>query len=67
MVRDRVLASRTRSSHPWALLGCSRQPTVLEASTRPLPDTLNSEVIGNLRFDLMSACPGGGGGLPAGP
>ena len=32
--RLRVVISRTRSSRPWALLGCSRQPTVLKTTTR---------------------------------
>ena len=33
-MRLRVVISRTRSSRPWALLGCSRQPTVLKITTR---------------------------------
>ena len=65
--RERVPASRTRSSHPWSLLGCSRQPTVLEPGTRSLPETLITEIMCNSRLDLMSAFPGSSGCLPTGP
>jgi hypothetical protein len=63
--RDRLAVCRTRSSHPWALIGCSRQPVVLQTASQSLPETPITEIIRNKGDNHLSACPGNAGCLPA--
>ena len=48
--RDRLAVCRTRSSHPWSLIGCSRQPVVLQTASQSLPETPITEIIRNYNY-----------------
>ena len=63
--RRRLAAFRTRSSHPWALIGCSRQPVVLQTASRSLPDTPVTEIIRNTSNNYLPPSPVSAGCLPA--
>ena len=65
--RDRLAVCRTRSSHPWSLIGCSRQPVVLQTASRSLPERPITEIMGHIHNNCLSACPAGAGCLPQGP
>jgi hypothetical protein len=57
--RARVPACRTRSRHPCALIGCSRQPIVLQAGPQSLPEMPISRIMSHTGFNRMQACPAG--------
>ena len=64
--RDRLAVCRTRSRLPCALIGCSRQPVVLQTANRSLPDTPIVNIMRNTGNHYLSSSSGGAGCLPAG-
>ncbi len=63
--RDRLTVCRTRSRPPCALIGCSRQPVVLQTVSRSLPDTPIVKIMRNTGNKHLSSSSGGAGRLPA--
>jgi len=63
--RDRLAVCRTRSRLPCALIGCSRQPVVLQTASRSLPDTPIVKIMRNRGNKHLSSSPVGAGCLPA--
>jgi hypothetical protein len=64
--RDRLAVCRTRSRPPCALIGCSRQPVVLQPASRSLPDSPIVKIMRNTGNKHLSSSPGRAGCLPAG-
>ena len=62
--RDRLAVSRTRSRRPCPLIGCSRQPVVLQTASRSLPEMSSTEIMRNACNKHLSSFPGGAGCLP---
>ena len=65
-VRNQLPVVRTRSRHPCALIGCSRQPMVLTTGTRLHTFTWVTKPALHascLKGGLTMYCPGGGSGL----
>ncbi len=64
--RDRLAVCRTRSRLPCALIGCSRQPVVLQTASRSLPEMPIVKIIRNTGNKHSSSSPGDAGSLRAG-
>ena len=63
--RDRLAVSRTRSRRPCPLIGCSRQPVVLQTASRSLPERLMVKIMRSTGNKHLSSSPAGAECLPA--